>query len=115
MNTFFDKDDVLTARISMLEPFEMFMRDPWDWISDGALNNWDEYHLLDSISAFLVGDIIREELPEKLQALSIEELKAEYSKRFPILFGKALQVLGNQMENDEIRLDIEYPLHNECN
>jgi len=107
---YFDKDDVLTARVSMQEPFEMFMSDPWVWISDGCNDgNTEEYHKLDVLAAFLCGTVLKKELPEEFQNLNAKELQKEYSRRFPILMGKALQTIGKQMEEDQIRLAIDYP------
>ena len=107
---YFDKDDVLTAIVSMHEPFEMFMSDPWVWISDGCNNgNEKEFHKLDALYSHLCGNSLQEELPEEFQNLTVAELQKEYSRRFPILLGKAIQTIGKQMEEDEIRLQIEYP------
>jgi hypothetical protein len=113
-DTFFDKDDVLTAKIHVHKPFDMFMCDPWVWVQDACnLHDSEEYYLLDRIVCFLDNDILREELPPDLARLTPEAMREEYSKRFPILFGKALQVIGKQMQDDEIRLEIEYPDHEE--
>ena len=111
-NTYFDGEDVLTARIPLHDPFEMFMREQWVWLEDAcSQHDAAEYRLLDRIYSFLENDVLREELPEELAGLTTEALREEYSKRFPVMMGKALQVIGKQMEEDQIRLKIEYPKH----
>ncbi len=105
------KEDVLTYKVPMNAPFEMVKGGPWDWIQDGCNNagEAEEYYLLDRIYAYLDHDIERDELPTELAGLTDEALREEYSKRFPVLFGKALQVIGKELETGEIRLVIEYP------
>jgi hypothetical protein len=110
-NVNFDNDDVPTVEAHMDEPFGMFMDEPWVWLQDACnqAGENEEYNLLDRIFACLTGDLGRDELSPELAGLTDDALKAEYSKRFPILFGKALQAIGKQLENGEVRVVVEYP------
>lgn len=66
------------------------------------------YAILDIILSFLAREIRRKDLPEELQNKTDDELQAEYNKRFPVLYGKALQDMSRDIDTD----DSEYlPIH----
>lgn len=91
-------------------PFGVFSEDEWGWISDNS--DSEEYALLDHIFRYLTGEISRETLtgylPEDIAASTDEGLKKLYDKRFPVLFGKALQQIGKQFENGELPMCLDY-------
>lgn len=83
------------------KPFEYFAQEEntWPWIESYA--DEDEYQELDFICQYLLGDIKKEQLPLTVQSLSSKELSENYKQRFPVMFGKALQKIGKELENGQ--------------
>lgn len=99
-------NDPICTSVTVNSPFDMFMDEQWVWISDNS--DAREYEELDDIYTYLSGDRQRDELSDHLRCLSDDELQEEYSKRFPILFGKVLESLGKQLVSGEIIMNIKY-------
>lgn len=88
------------------KPFEYFAQEEntWPWIESYA--DKAEYQELDFICQYLLGDIIKEQLPLTVQSLSSKELSENYKQRFPVMFGKALQKIGKELENGQSTMEL---------
>ncbi len=61
--------------------------------------------ILDIILSFLAREIRRKDLPEELRSKTENELRAEYNKRFPMLYGNTLQDMSGDADSGDIPLD----------
>lgn len=95
-------------KIDVYEPLANFAgkEDSWVWIED--YSDKDEYAELDDILRFLNGEIQRRDLPETVRSMDAEELRKEYTRRFPVMMGKALQSIGKDIETGEIEMEIDF-------
>ena len=95
-------------KVDVYEPLADFAgkEDSWLWIQDYAED--EEYEELDDILRFLNGEIKRNELPESVRSMDAEELRREYTRRFPSMLGKALQAIGKELETGELKMEIDF-------
>ena len=95
-------------KVDVYEPLADFAgkEDSWLWIQDYAED--EEYEELDDILRFLNGEIKRNELPESVRSMDAEELRREYTRRFPSMLGKALQAIGKELESGELKMEIDF-------
>ena len=95
-------------KVDVYEPLADFAgkEDYWLWIQDYAED--EEYEELDDILRFLNGEIKRNELPESVRSMDAEELRREYTRRFPSMLGKALQAIGKELETGELKMEIDF-------
>lgn len=95
-------------KIDVYEPLAIFAsrEDSWIWIQD--YSDEKEYEELDDILRFLNGEIERKELPESVRDKDAEELRKEYTIRFPVMMGKALQSIGKGIETGETEIEIDF-------
>ena len=95
-------------KVDLYEPLADFAgkEDSWLWIQDYAED--EEYEELDDILRFLNGEIKRNELPESVRSMDAEELRREYTRRFPSMLGKALQAIGKELETGELKMEIDF-------
>ena len=96
----------IAMRVGVYEPFACLAEkeETWVWLED--YSDDEEYAELDSILLYLNGDVGIEELPEKLRTMNNEELRNEYNRRFPTMFGKAIQKIGKELEYGKIQMEI---------
>ena len=95
-------------KINVYEPLAEFVgqEKTWSWIEDYSENK--EYEELDDILKFLNGEIPRRNLPDSLRTMDGSELREEYARRFPLMLGKALQLIGKDFETGNIKLEVEF-------
>lgn len=95
-------------KVDVYEPLADFAgkEDSWLWIQDYAED--EEYEELDDILRFLNGEIKRNELPESVRSMDAEELRREYTRRFPSMLGNALQAIGKELETGELKMEIDF-------
>lgn len=95
-------------KVDVYEPLAEFAgkEDSWLWIQDYAED--EEYEELDDILRFLNGEIKRNELPESVRSMDAEELRKEYARRFPVMLGKVLQIIGKELETGELKMEIDF-------
>ena len=95
-------------KVDVYEPLADFAgkEDSWLWIQDYAED--EENEELDDILRFLNGEIKRNELPESVRSMDAEELRREYTRRFPSMLGKALQAIGKELETGELKMEIDF-------
>lgn len=88
----------IVMEVDVYKPFADLAQEEntWMWLEDYSEDN--EYWELDCILRYLNGDINIDELPDTLHSLNGKELRDEYSRRFPVMFGKALQKIGRDLE-----------------
>ena len=92
-------------KVDVYEPLAIFAgrENFWVWIQD--YSDKDEYGELDDILRFLNGEIKRKELPESIRTMDANDLRKEYARRFPGMMGKALQIIGKDLETGEIEVN----------
>ena len=81
---------------------------PWeiiDWAMICDYSEKHEYNILDRM--YVVIDEGRDE-DNEFEDYTQEELKAEYSKRFPTMFADALIAMANDIKSRKLILDIKY-------
>lgn len=95
-------------KVDVYEPLAIFAgrENSWFWIQD--YSDKDEYEELDDILRFLNGEIKRKELPESIRTMDANDLRKEYARRFPVMMGKALQVIGKDLEIGEIEIEVNF-------
>lgn len=95
-------------KVDVYEPLAVFAgkEDFWIWIQDYAED--EEYEELDDILRFLNGEIKRNELPESVRSIDAEGLRREYARRFPVMLGKVLQIIGKELETGELKMEIDF-------
>lgn len=95
-------------KIDVYNPLAEFAvkEDVWVWIQD--YSDEDEYGDLDAILGFLNDERERSELPDSIRSMTGEELRKEYARRFPIMLGKAFQLIGKDFETQKIEMEIDF-------
>lgn len=95
-------------KVDVYEPLAIFAgrENSWVWIQD--YSDKDEYGELDDILRFLNGEIKRKGLPESIRTMDANDLRKEYARRFPVMMGKALQVIGKYLETGEIEIEVNF-------
>lgn len=99
-----------SCAIDATQPFSVFTDaadGQWAWIAD--YSDPEEYAYLDDLFLYLIGDKGKDRLPEELQSLSDNELTETYQKRFQVMFGKAMQEIGQAVETDRIKITLQFP------
>lgn len=93
-------------KVNINNPLELFEDDVWQYIANYSDSN--EYNALDLIFQFLSNEIERDDLPQDVLQMTTEELQAEYDERFPIMFGKALKEIGEELVSGGISMEMSF-------
>lgn len=98
---------------------EMNMYDPFNWLreSDNGTWNWiaeyckdhNEYGYLDIYYRIIEGSLVCTE-NEFCKDMTMEEIKADYAKRFPLLLASVFENLANDIRNGDLQFTMNYNL-----
>lgn len=98
---------------------EMNMYDPFNWLreSDNGTWNWiaeyckdhNEYGYLDIYYRVIEGSLVCTE-NEFCKDMTMEEIKADYAKRFPLLLASVFENLANDIRNGDLQFTMNYNL-----
>ena len=98
---------------------EMNMYDPFNWLreSDNGTWNWiaeyckdhNDYGYLDIYYRIIEGSLVCTE-NEFCKDMTMEEIKADYAKRFPLLLASVFENLANDIRNCDLQFTMNYNL-----
>lgn len=93
------------VKTNVNKPFDWLMKDDWVWLAD--YSDSQEYTYLDDIYRTIEGSISEEEFYDYGHG-KIEDFKAEYQKRFPLMLADFLETMAEEIRSGKLLLNIQF-------